>query len=70
MEYYLSKSNSYPHFAVRFACKEAIIKVINAFGEKIYPQESQILNRSNGVPYTYQYKAEFLNFLSIIALRL
>ena len=51
IEYCLLKANPYPHFAVRFAGKEAVIKVLSAFGEKICPHEIEILNNKNGVPY-------------------
>lgn len=50
MEYCLSKSNPYPHLAVRFAGKEAVIKLISGFDEKISPNEIEILNDANGTP--------------------
>lgn len=50
MNYCLSKSNPYPHLAVRFAGKEAIIKLISSLGEKIFPNEIEILNDANGAP--------------------
>jgi holo-[acyl-carrier protein] synthase len=50
MEYCLSKSNPYPHLAVRFAGKEAVIKVISGFGETISPNEIEMLNDPNGIP--------------------
>jgi holo-[acyl-carrier protein] synthase len=48
--YCLSKSNPYPHLAVRFAGKEAIIKLISSLGEKIFPNEIEIVNDANGGP--------------------
>jgi holo-[acyl-carrier protein] synthase len=50
MEYCLSKSNPYPHLAVRFAGKEAVIKLISGFDEKITPTEIEILNDAKGTP--------------------
>lgn len=50
IEYCFSKSNHFPHFAVRFAGKEAVIKVISGFGEKISSHEIEILNDINGAP--------------------
>lgn len=50
MEYCFSKSNPYPHLAVRFAGKEAVIKLITGFNEKISFKEIEILNDANGVP--------------------
>lgn len=50
MEYCLSKSNPYQHLAARFAGKEAVIKAISGFGEKINMNEVELLNDATGAP--------------------
>ena len=68
MEYCLSKSNPYPHLAVRFAGKEAVIKLISGFGEKVNPGEIEILNDANGVPVVNINNERFNNIKVIISL--
>ncbi|MDP8230753.1 MAG: holo-ACP synthase [Candidatus Gorgyraea atricola] len=53
MEYCFSKPNPYPHFAARFAGKEAVIKAVSGFGNLINPKEVEILINSQGVPVAY-----------------
>ena len=68
MEYCLSKSNPYPHLAVRFAGKEAIIKLISGFDEKITPDEIEILNDANGAPVVNINNKKLNNIKVIISL--
>jgi len=68
MKYCLSKSNPYPHLAVRFAGKEAVIKVISGFGEKISSNEIEILNDANGTPAVNMNNKKFSNIEVIISL--
>lgn len=68
MEYCLSKSNPYPHLAVRFAGKEAIIKLISGFDEKISPDEIEILNDANGAPVVNINNKKLNNIKVIISL--
>lgn len=51
MAYCLSKANPYVHFAVRFAAKEAIIKVLSGFSKESAINEIEVLNDSKGAPY-------------------
>ena len=68
MEYCLSKSNPYPHLAVRFAGKEAIIKAISGFGEKISLNEIELLNDANGIPVVNMNNKKFSKIRVIISL--
>ena len=68
MEYCLSKSNPYPHLAVRFAGKEAVIKLISGFGEKVNPGEIEILNDANGAPVVNINNERFNNIKVTISL--
>ena len=68
MEYCLSKSNPYPHFAVRFAGKEAVIKLISGFDERISPNEIEILNDAKGTPVVNINNRKLRNIKVIISL--
>ena len=68
MEYCLSKSNPYPHLAVRFAGKEAVIKLISGFDEKISPNEIEILNDADGTPVVNINNKKVRNIKVIISL--
>lgn len=68
MEYCYSKSNPYQHLAVRFAGKEAVIKVISDFDEKINLNEIEILNNANGIPIVTMNNKKFSNIRVIISL--
>ncbi|MDO8467201.1 MAG: holo-ACP synthase [bacterium] len=48
IKYCLSKENPYPHFAARFAAKEAVLKCIQGTIYKILDVE--IFNDKNGAP--------------------
>ena len=68
MEYCRSKLNPYPHLAVRFAGKEAVIKVISGLGKKISLNEIEILNDANGIPIVTMINKKFSNIRVIISL--
>lgn len=53
IEYCFSKPSPYPHFAARFAGKEAVIKAVRGFGKLIKPKEVEILINSQGVPVAH-----------------
>lgn len=51
LEYCLSKSNKYQHFAARFAAKEAVYKALaTGWHENLSWQNIEILNEANGMP--------------------
>lgn len=51
IEYSVSKSNKYQHFAARFAAKEAIYKALSSDTNKVYSwQDVEIYNEVNGLP--------------------
>lgn len=68
LEYCLSKTNPYPHLAARFAGKEAVIKLISAFGRKVSPNEIEILNNTDGVPEVRLNKERFSRLSVVISL--
>ncbi|TSC82983.1 MAG: holo-[acyl-carrier protein] synthase [Parcubacteria group bacterium Gr01-1014_19] len=49
IKYCLSKDDPYPHFAARFAAKEAVLKCLKSTIYKI--KEVEILNDKKGVPF-------------------
>lgn len=51
IDYALSKSNKYQHFAARFAAKEAIYKALSSDTDTVYSwQDVEIYNEKNGLP--------------------
>jgi holo-[acyl-carrier protein] synthase len=51
IEYCLSKSNKYQHFAARFAAKEAVYKALaTGWQEVLSWQDIEIFNESTGMP--------------------
>ncbi len=68
MKYCLSKKNSIPHIAARFAGKEAVIKVIGGFGGKISPRDIEILNSPRGAPAVKINNKKFANINITISL--
>ncbi len=51
ISYCNSKGNPFPHFAVRFAGKEAVRKAFFHLNKNVFFQEIEILNNENGTPY-------------------
>ncbi|MEK7551816.1 MAG: holo-ACP synthase [Patescibacteria group bacterium] len=56
LEYCFSKKNSSQHLAVRFAGKEAVIKILRGLGERYLKNpvgysQIEILNDKNGAPF-------------------
>ncbi len=49
IKYCLSKDDPYPHFAARFAAKEAVLKCLKSTIYKI--KEVEILNDKEGIPF-------------------
>jgi phosphopantetheine--protein transferase-like protein len=50
IKYCKSKRDPYPHFTVRFAAKEAVIKALSGFG-KVFYKDIEIKNKKSGKPY-------------------
>lgn len=67
-KYCFSKPNPYPHLAVRFAGKEAVIKLFSVFGETISPKEIEISNGSDGTPLVNINNRKFSHIKVIISL--
>jgi holo-[acyl-carrier protein] synthase len=59
IKYCLSKKNPYPHFAVRFSAKEAIIKALPS-SEKVLLNQVEILNDAGGKPFVNFKKDNFI----------
>jgi len=50
IQYCRETGNPAQHFAVRFAGKEAVIKAFYPYGEKLFPNQIEILNTKDGIP--------------------
>lgn len=51
LDYCLSKKDIYPHLAVRFAGKEAVVKALSSLGKtKLNYKDIEIFNSDHGVP--------------------
>jgi len=62
IDYCLSKSNPAQHLAVRFAGKEAVIKVLTnlkKFKKETLPRDIEILNDKEGVPEIFLNKSAY-----------
>ncbi len=59
IKYCLSKRNPYPHFAVRFAAKEALIKALPS-SIKLSLNQIEVSNNQKGKPHVKLIKKDFL----------
>ncbi len=64
LDYCLSKSEKYQHFAARFAAKEAVYKALTSgWEESIGWHDVEILNQPNGMPIVNK-KGKLARFLA------
>ncbi len=60
IDYCFSKKNPAPHFAARYACKEAVFKAVNSIFDYSLPyKEIKIDNTKNGMPFIVIDKEDF-----------
>jgi holo-[acyl-carrier protein] synthase len=72
LAYCFKKADPYPSLAVRFAAKEAVRKLDQAFQQGVSWQEIEVNNRENGQPYIVLYgqAAQAMQTLNLTAIRL
>ena len=58
VEYCLSKTDPAPHFAVRFAAKEAVIKALSGLNLAVNWDKIEIINRDDGRPYVHLHTSD------------
>ncbi len=67
ISYCESKQNPLPHYAARFACKEAIFKAFSSLGIKLSYRIIEIKNKESGLPYA-KFRDQSINYIPKISM--